>query len=63
MIRFAALLVVLACPAAAQQIVITSPIDGSTTTLEDVPADDVRAHSADGVQLKGLDKISGQVSD
>lgn len=63
MMRLVALLAMLALPATAQQLVITSPIDGSTTTLEDVPADDVRALSADGVQLKGLDKISGEVSD
>ncbi|MEM9426005.1 MAG: DUF2155 domain-containing protein [Pseudomonadota bacterium] len=63
MIRLVALLAVMALPATAQQLVITSPIDGSTTTLEDVPADDVRALSADGVQLKGLDKISGEVTD
>lgn len=62
MIRLAALLAVLAGPAAAQQL-ITSPIDGSTTTLDDVPAEDVRALTGDGVQLKGLDKISGEVTD
>ena len=62
MIRAAALLVALAGPAAAQQL-ITSPIDGSTTVLEDVPAEDVRALSADGVSLKGLDKVSGEVAD
>lgn len=63
MIRLAAALAVCAVPAVAQQIVVTSPIDGSTAIIEDVPADDVRALAADGVSLKGLDKVSGEVAD
>lgn len=62
MIRLALGLLVLAVPVSAQQL-ITSPIDGSTTVLEDVPAEDVRALSGAGVTLKGLDKISGEVAD
>jgi len=62
MIRAVGLLCGLATPALAQQL-ITSPIDGSTTLLEDVPAEDVRALSGDGVTLKGLDKVSGEVAD
>ncbi len=46
-----------------QGTLITSPIDGSTAIIEDVPANDVRALSADGVMLKGLDKVSGEVTD
>ncbi len=46
-----------------QGTLIISPIDGSTAIIEDVPANDVRALSADGVMLKGLDKVSGEVTD
>ncbi len=46
-----------------QGTLIISPIDGSTAVIEDVPANDVRALSADGVMLKGLDKVSGEVTD
>lgn len=59
-------LTVLAClagPAMAQDTVITSPIDGSTTVVPDVAADALRARTATGVALKGLDKLSGDVSD
>ncbi len=63
MIRQALAVALLALPAAAQEAVITSPIDGSTAIIEDVPADDVRALSGDGVRLKGLDKVSGEVTD
>lgn len=62
MIRLAFLLAAFAGPALAQQIV-TSPIDGSTAIIEDVPANDVRALTAEGVELKGLDKVSGEVAD
>ncbi len=63
MIRWTLAVALLALPAAAQEAVITSPIDGSTAIIEDVPADDVRALSGDGVRLKGLDKVSGEVTD
>jgi hypothetical protein len=63
MIRSLLIAAALALPAVAQEAVITSPIDGSTAIIEDVPADDVRALSADGVRLKGLDKVSGEVTD
>jgi hypothetical protein len=46
-----------------QGTMITSPIDGSSALIEDVPANDVRALAADGVRLKGLDKVSGEVTD
>lgn len=46
-----------------QGSLIISPIDGSTALIEDVPANDVRALSAEGVRLKGLDKVSGEVTD
>jgi len=62
MIRLAAALLALTAPAMAQQIV-TSPIDGSTAIIEDVPENDVRALVAEGVSLKGLDKVSGEVAD
>jgi len=46
-----------------QGTLITSPITGETALIEDLPANDVRALSADGVMLKGLDKVSGVVTD
>lgn len=63
MIRLTMALAALGIPALAQEAVITSPIDGSTAIIEDVPADDVRALNADGVRLKALDKVSGEVLD
>ena len=63
MIRTICVAVLLALPATAQDTVITSPIDGSTATIDDVPANDVRALSAEGARLKGLDKVSGEVTD
>jgi len=63
MIRLVAVLVLLTAPVWAQETVITSPIDGSQTVIEDVPQEDVRALTAEGVQLKGLDKVSGEVTD
>ena len=53
MIRWAAPFAFLVLPAFAQ--------DG--TAVEDVPQEDVRALSAQGVMLKGLDKVSGEVTD
>lgn len=49
----------------AQDTVITSPIDGSTSILAapDVAANSVRAIQAPGAALRGLDKVSGQVID
>lgn len=46
-----------------QGTLITSPIDGSTAIIEDLPANDVRALAGSGVVLKGLDKVSGEVTD
>lgn len=63
MIRSALALALLACPGWAQELTITSPIDGSTAVVPDVLADEVQAKAADGVKLKGLDKVSGDVSD
>lgn len=63
MIRLVTILVLLAAPVWAQETVITSPIDGSQTVIEDVPQEDVRALTAEGVRLKGLDKVSGDVTD
>ena len=88
MIRLACVAALLAAPAAAQEGVvtspldngaqgqiillpegssqgqlITSPIDGSTAAIPDVRANDVRAVSGAGVRLKGLDKVSGDVTD
>lgn len=61
MIWRAALFCLFATAAGAQQLVIT-PNDDSIG-LEDVPAEDVRALSGNGVSLKGLDKVSGEVAD
>lgn len=46
-----------------QGAIVTSPIDGSIALIEDLPATDVRALTASGARLKGLDKVSGEVSD
>lgn len=62
-LRPAAIALVLAAPVAAQDSIITSPIDGSTVSIPDVAADSVRAIAAQGATLKGLDKMSGQVAD
>lgn len=62
-LRTAAFLAILPAAALAQGTVITSPVDGSTTVIPDVEADKVRAQSAKGVTLKGLDKMSGAVAD
>lgn len=56
-------LLALGMPLMAQDNVITSPIDGSSVALPDVAADSVRALTARGAALKGLDKMSGQVAD
>ncbi|WP_413720364.1 DUF2155 domain-containing protein [Silicimonas sp. MF1-12-2] len=61
--RPAAIALALAAPVAAQDSIITSPIDGSTVSIPDVAADSVRAIAAQGATLKGLDKMSGQVAD
>ena len=55
-----------ALPLAAQEAVVTSPIDGSTaiiSTAPDVAADSVRAVQAPGATIRGLDKVSGEVVD
>ncbi len=76
MIRGVLAFLLLAAPAWAQddgEILETDPGSGAVITstdpgsgamiIEDVLADDVRALTADGVKLKGLDKVSGEVTD
>jgi hypothetical protein len=63
MIRTLLILSLLAAPAVAQDSTITSPIDGSTVLVPDVPADQVQAEKANGVMLRGLDKVSGDVTE
>lgn len=66
MIRSAVLVALaLAAPLAAQEgDTITSPIDGSVMmAIPDVAAGQVRASRGQGAELKGLDKMSGQVVD
>lgn len=58
---FGLVLATIALPLAAQSIV-TSPIDGSTAIIPDAAANDVRAGLGSGAELRGLDKISGDVS-
>ncbi|NNE81167.1 MAG: DUF2155 domain-containing protein [Silicimonas sp.] len=55
-------LALLALPAWAQDTVV-SPIDGAIAVIPDVRADEVKSKTADGVVLKGLDKVSGDVTD
>jgi hypothetical protein len=45
------------------EAVITSPIDGSSVAVPDVQANTIQARSAPGALLKGLDKVSGEVTD
>ena len=45
------------------EAMITSPIDGSSVVAPDVEANTIRAKSAPGALLKGLDKVSGEVTD
>ena len=54
-----------ATPLAAQDAIITSPIDGSTSifTQPDVVEDSIRALQAPGATVRGLDKVSGEVRD
>ena len=63
MIRTILTLLVAAAPALAQDNTVTSPIDGSVAVVPDVRAEDVQAETAGGVRLKGLDKVSGDVTD
>ena len=66
MIRVFVLALAFATMAQAQDqgaAIVTSPIDGSTAVIPDVPANDVRALAGNGVELKGLDKVSGDVVD
>lgn len=56
-------LLALSLPAAAQNNVITSPIDGNSVVIPDLRAEEVRAAAGIGVALKGLDKVSGDVTD
>ncbi|MXQ06738.1 DUF2155 domain-containing protein [Alphaproteobacteria bacterium GH1-50] len=58
------LIALLSAPAIAQDAVITSPVDGSTVTVApDVEQGSIRAASGAGALLKGLDKVSGEVTD
>jgi len=54
-----------AAPLAAQDTVITSPIDGSQTILlqPDVQASAIKAANGIGAYVRGLDKVSGEVLD
>lgn len=63
--RFLPILFLLAASfqVAAQEAVITSPIDGSTVVIPDVAAESIRALTAPGASLKVLDKMSGQAED
>ena len=63
MIRSAFALALMIVPALAQETVITSPIDGSTAVIPDARADQLTAKRGIGVALKGLDKVSGDVTD
>ena len=63
MIRVFCALLLLTTAGFAQENVITSPIDGSTVILPDILEDQVKAKSATGVRLKGLDKVSGDATD
>ena len=64
-LRVALLAAFASFPAWAQDTVITSPIDGSQTvfTQPDIAASSVRAVEARGAELRGLDKVSGEVVD
>ena len=59
----AALLGIAPLSAVSQEAVITSPIDGSTVIVPDVKAEDVRAALGSGAELRGLDKVSGDVTE
>ena len=63
MIRAAIVFFCLSLPAMAQEATIISPIDGAAAIVPDAREDEVQAKAADGVRLKGLDKVSGDVSD
>ena len=63
MIRKVLILLLLSAPAFAQDNTVTSPIDGSVAVVPDVRADEVKAQAANGVMLRGLDKVSGDVSE
>lgn len=64
MIRAAVLaLAVLAGPLSAQEGQIVVPLDSMISVIPDISAEDVRSAKGRGVILKGLDKVSGQVSD
>lgn len=71
MIRVALLATLLALPALAQNeveeydpdAVLGVAPDQPAIIIPDVPANDVRALAGNGVKLKGLDKVSGEVVD
>ncbi|MEK6217086.1 MAG: DUF2155 domain-containing protein, partial [Boseongicola sp.] len=62
-LRIAAVFAFAAVPGWSQDTVITSPIDGSQAILAqpDVAASAVRAIDGKGAELRGLDKVSGEV--
>jgi hypothetical protein len=64
-LRLAAIFAFSAVPGWSQDTVITSPIDGSQSILAqpDVAASAVRAIDGKGAELRGLDKVSGEVLD
>ncbi len=64
-LRYALGLTLAAWPVWAQETVITSPIDGSQAIYiqPDVAASAVRAVDGQGAELRGLDKVSGEVVD
>ncbi|MGI9391538.1 MAG: DUF2155 domain-containing protein [Boseongicola sp.] len=62
-LHWALVLALTACPVWSQDTVITSPIDGSQAILTqpDIAASSIRAVEARGAELRGLDKVSGEV--
>jgi hypothetical protein len=64
-LRIAAIFAFAAVPGWSQDTVITSPIDGSQAILAqpDVAASAFRAIDGKGAELRGLDKVSGEVLD
>ena len=61
--RIATVAALAAAPAVAQGTIVTSPIDGSVSIIPDVAAASIKALEGSGASLKGLDRLSGQVTD
>lgn len=61
--RIAMVAALAAAPAVAQGTIVTSPIDGSVSIIPDVAAASIKALEGSGASLKGLDRLSGQVTD